>query len=173
MNPDTILAALLYLFPHMSGHNRQCILDRRPRIIQQLEEVGRPLVEPGEMGVIAPREIVAAVAFAETHLGCDNGEGGNWGAPIDPQHRHTAGTHIHATIALIHGYQACHTWDGAIMRFRTGLCDSRTSPNPAVRAQGLRYLRSINRLVSRIQEFSDHQYEHDNDEGASSHTPSE
>lgn len=171
MNPDTILAALLALFPHMSGNNRQCILDRRPRILRQLEEVGRPLEEPGEMGVIAPREIVAAVAFAETHLGCDNGEGGNWGAPIDPQHRHTAGTHIHATIALIHGYQACHTWDGAIMRFRTGLCDSRTSPNPAVRAQGLRYLRSINRLVSRIQDFAGSQPEQIGDVSTAERTP--
>lgn len=147
MTPDTIVLAILALFPHMSGNNRHCIETQQARIVQQLLEVSQPH-EPG--APVPPTELTAAVAFAETHLGCDLHEGGNWGAPLDRLHRHTAGTHMHAVRALSRGYQRCGSWDGAVLRFRTGLCNPRRSPSPQVREQGTHYLRVIRRIVEGI-----------------------
>lgn len=135
MNPEQVLAAILAIFLHMSGNNRACIEGNRGRIVQQLTETTAAGV---------PTEIMAAVAFVETHLGCDRGEGGNWGAPIDRLHRHTAGTHMDAAQSLLTGRRECGTWDGAIMRFRSGLC--RTQQPYAVR-----YVRMVNQLVRRIE----------------------
>lgn len=151
MSPEAILAAILALFPHMSGNNRRCIETQQSRIIRQLREVSEP-VEPE--APVPPTELTAAVAFVETHLGCDINEGGNWGAPIDPQHRHTAGTHMHAVRALSRGYRACGDWDGAVMRFRTGLCNPKRSPSPTVREQGTHYLRVIRSIVERMRAYS-------------------
>ena len=149
MTPQAIVLALLSMFPYMSGNNRQCIIDRQPQIEVQLHEVTQPIA-PG--APVPPVELVAAVGFAETHLGCDSGEGGNWGAPISPLQRHTAGTHMHAAVALVHGYQRCHSWDGAIMRFRTGLCDpAHQGATPQIRAIGVHYLNTIHAIMRRLQ----------------------
>jgi hypothetical protein len=134
MNPAQVLAAILAIFPFMSGNNRACIQSRQARIVEQLTETTAAGVPP---------EIMASVAFVETHLGCDRNEGGNWGAPIDPAHRHTAGTHVHAARALLTGRERCGSWDGAIVRFRTGLCAARTPV-------GRRYLANVTRLAQRI-----------------------
>jgi hypothetical protein len=136
MTPEQVLAAILTIFPHMSGNNRACVEARRDRIVQQLTETTAA-------GVPAP--LMASVAFMETHLGCDRNEGGNWGAPIDRLHRHTAGTHLDAARALLTGVHRCGTWDGAVMRFRSGMC--RTQQPYAVR-----YVRLVNQLVRRIEE---------------------
>lgn len=153
MSPETIVVAILALFPYMSGNNRACIETQQARIVQQLREVSEPY-EPG--APVPPTELTAAVAFAETHLGCDIHEGGNWGAPIDAQHRHTAGTHMNAVRVLVRGYQRCGSWDGAVLRFRTGLCNpQRQSSSPRVRHQGAHYLRVIHRIVERIRQHAE------------------
>jgi hypothetical protein len=149
MTPETIIIALLAIFPSMSGNNRACIETHRDQIIQRLHEASQP-IEPG--APVPPTELTAAVAFAETHLGCDAGEGGNWGAPIDMQHRHTAGTHISAVRVLVTGFRVCGSWDASVMRFRTGLCDPRTSPSPRWRAWGRHYLQTIHWLVGRMRQ---------------------
>jgi hypothetical protein len=148
MTPETILAAILAIFPHMSGHNRRCIVENHARIVQQLHEASQPH-EPG--APVPPLELTAAVAFAETHLGCDANEGGNWGAPISRMRRHTAGTHLHAVRVLANSYLVCgRNWDRAVMRFRTGLCYPHASSSPLVRMQGPRYLRTIRAIIHRM-----------------------
>lgn len=72
ISPVEAVTAILLMFPHMSGNNRQCIIDHRPQIEQVLTEAQRQYPE-------MPTEVFAAVGFMETHLGCDQGEGGNWG----------------------------------------------------------------------------------------------
>lgn len=147
MTPEAILIAILGIFPHMSGHNRQCIVRNQAHIVRQLEEVSQP-VEPG--APVPPTELTAAVAFAETHLGCDHGEGGNWGAPISAARRHVAGTHLSAVRILSRSYQVCGNWDQAVMRFRTGLCNPRRSSSPLVRRQGIHYLGRIRWIIQQI-----------------------
>lgn len=134
MNPIHVVAAILSIFPYMSGNNRACVESRRERIEEQLTETA-------DAGV--PAEIMAAVGFVETHLGCDRNEGGGWGAPIDMQHRHTAGTHMHAARVLLRGLERCGSWDGSIRRFRTGLCQ----PTRV----GTAYLGRVNHLIRRIE----------------------
>lgn len=134
MNPEQILLALLTAFPYMNGSNRECIETRRPVIARQLHETST-------LGV--PPDLMASVAFAETHLGCDVGEGGNWGAPIDARHRHTAGTHMSAARVLARGYERCGSWDGAVLYFRTGLCRSDVPT-------GRLYLRGVTAVRNRI-----------------------
>lgn len=148
MTPEAIVLAILSLFPYMSGNNRQCIEHNQARIVQQLRESQVP-IEPN--APTPPLELLAAVAFMETHLGCDAHEGGNWGAPIDKYHRHTAGTHMSAVRVLVHGYQRCGTWEGSVLRFRTGLCNpARQSSSDVIRRIGPRYLRRVQSLVTRI-----------------------
>jgi len=141
-----LVAAVLALFPVMSGHNRSCIEDRHDVIARQVDETARayPRVRP---------EVMVAVAFAETHLGCDAGEGGGWGAPIDRQHRHTAGTHLHAAAVLARGMEVCRGDElSAVRRFRTGLCDPRRqSTSPIVGRVGERYGRRVVALAERLQ----------------------
>lgn len=92
-----------------------------------------------------PPGVLLFVGFAETHLGCDRNEGGNWGAPISRFRRHTAGTSQHAAIALRRSYEVCHTWEGAIGRFRSGVCNP-----PRLRGYGPRRAISwIRRLYQR------------------------
>ena len=153
MTPTSIILALLAIFPHMSGNNRQRIIERQSRIAQQLQEVSEP-IEPG--APVPPVELTAAVAFAETHLGCDLNEGGNWGAPIDRNHRHTAGTHLSAVRVLSRGFTQCGSWDGAILRFRTGLCNpARHGATPQVRMVGPRYLRTIHSIMDRMEDYDE------------------
>lgn len=144
MTSALILSAILALFPHMSGNNRACIEQNRAHIAAQLDETHAAYPD-------VPLEVMAAVAFAETHLGCDAGEGGNWGAPISRDRRHTAGTHLHAAGALHRSLAVCGTVDGAIQRFRTGLCDPRRqTANLRVREQATTYLRTVRRLEAAI-----------------------
>jgi hypothetical protein len=148
LTPEMIVAAILSIFPHMNGRNRECIERNQPRIIQQLHDVSLPSF-PG--APVPPVELTASVAFLETHLGCDANEGGNWGAPISATRRHTAGTHMHAVRVLANGYLRCGTWEGAVLRFRTGLCNpARQSNNPALQVQGTNYLRTVNNIMHRI-----------------------
>ena len=130
-----VITAILVLYPHMSGNNRQCIIERR----SQIEQV---LVEAQRQYPAMPTEIFATIGFMETHLGCDQGEAGNWGAPLSPQQRHIAGAPIQAATALWRAYQVCGTWDGAARRFRTGLC------RPTV--IGTRYSRIAENITNRI-----------------------
>lgn len=109
-----LLAAILTLFPYMSGNNRACIERNATSIVNVVESAQR------ENGV--PPAVLLTVGFMETHLGCDVGEGGNWGAPISPQRRHVAGTPRQAAVALQHGFERCGSWLGAIARFRSGRC---------------------------------------------------
>ena len=141
-----LVTAVLALFPLMSGRNRGCIEAGRARIAQQIDETARayPRVRP---------EVLVAVAFSETHLGCDAGEGGGWGAPVDRQHRHTAGTHLHAAAVLARGMEVCRGDElSAVRRFRTGLCDPmRQSTSAVVGRVGERYGRRVIRLAERLQ----------------------
>jgi len=110
-----LLISLLALLHHSPA--TACMERRAPRIAVQAAE--------GEATYGVPAALLLVIGFAETHLGCDHGEGGGWGAPVDPTHRHTAGTHLHAARALASSYRACGNWYGAIVRFRTGLCTTR------------------------------------------------
>jgi hypothetical protein len=139
-----IVTAILAVYPYMSGNNRQCIINHR----EQIEQV---LVASQERYPEMPMEMIAAVGFMETHLGCDSGEGGNWGAPISPTQRHTAGTPLQAATALWHGYEVCGTWEGAARRFRTGLC----RPTPS----GSSYSRAALRVVDRLRSRIEHQHQ--------------
>lgn len=144
MTAEAIITAILAIYPHMSHNNRQCIEQRRVRIEAQLDEA---FVRYADI----PREVLASVAFAETHLGCDAGEGGNWGAPISPHARHTAGTHMHAVQALHRGLDVCGTLDGAIQRFRVGFCTPRRQTSRRdVWARAESYLARVRGLAARI-----------------------
>ena len=146
MSGWALVAAILSLFPVMSGRNRACIEDRHDVIARQVDETARayPRVRP---------EVMVAVAFSETHLGCDAGEGGGWGAPVDRAHRHTAGTHLHAAAVLARGMEVCRGDElSAVRRFRTGLCDPiQTSSSPIVGRVGERYGRRVLALAERLQ----------------------
>ena len=146
MTGVALVAAVLSLFPVMSGRNRACIEARRERIAQQVEETARayPRVRAS---------VLVAVAFSETHLGCDYGEGGGWGAPIDRHHRHTAGTHLHAAAVLARSLEVCHGDElGAVRRFRTGLCDPRRQSSSALVGRvGEAYGRRVLALAARLE----------------------
>lgn len=129
-----LLAALLHLFPHMSGNNRVCIQKHFDSIAQVAEAAER------DNGV--PAAIMLSVGFLETHLGCSAGEGGNWGAPISRTQRHVAGTPRQAAVALQHSYERCGSWVGAISRFRSGRC---TIPSSMAS-----YPRTALRIMNRI-----------------------
>jgi hypothetical protein len=134
-----ILTAILSVYPYMSGNNRQCIIEHREQIEQVLVVSQREYPE-------MPMEMIAAIGFMETHLGCDQGEGGNWGAPASPTQRHVPGTPFQAATALWHSYEHCHTWEGAARRFRTGLC----RPTPTGSAYSRTAMRVVNRLRGHI-----------------------
>ena len=135
ISPVEAITAILALFPYMSGNNRQCIIEHRT----QIEHV---LVEAQRQYPRMPTEVFVAIGFLETHLGCDQGEGGNWGAPRSITQRHVAGTPMQAATALWHSYEVCGTWEGAARRFRTGLCT-----NTPV---GIPYSRTAMRVANRL-----------------------
>lgn len=130
-----IVTAILTLYPYMSHNNRQCIIDHRTQIEQVLNTSHAHYPE-------MPMEVIATIGFMETHLGCDSGEGGNWGAPLSATQRHIAGTPFQAATALWHSYERCHTWEGAARRFRTGNC----RPTPTGSPYARRAMNVINRL---------------------------
>lgn len=109
-----LLLTLLHTHPHIPQPMRSCLANHQDRIAAQAQEGS------DQNGV--PAGILLTVGFLESHLGCHPRSGGCWGAPIDPTHRLTAGTHHHAAVALATSYRVCGTWEGAISRFRCGLC---------------------------------------------------
>lgn len=112
MNIATLLAALLAIFPRSPA--LVCLRSRADTIAAQARDAA------AHRGV--PAGLLLAVGFMESHLGCARSSGGCWGAPIDPQHRGTAGTPDHAAQALATSFRVCGSWDGAVCRFRCGLC---------------------------------------------------
>lgn len=135
----------------MSHNNRSCVEANSDRIATQLTETSFVSDDPATS---PPLDLMASVAFLETHLGCDVNEGGNWGAPVSPSQRHRAGTHMHAARALSNGYIHCGTWEGAVLRFHTGLCNPRTqSSSAAVRTRGVQYLRTVSGIQHRIRVY--------------------
>lgn len=148
MTPAAVVLALLLAFPHTPA--RACLVARQEAIVVALTEAlaQYPTVPP---------EVLAAVAFAETHVGCDAGESGGWGAPISATRRSTAGTHLHAASILAASFVACGgvRWEPALRRFNTGLCahSRRTGVSPAYamfRERGDWYVRVVWRVVQRL-----------------------
>jgi len=121
-----LFSALLAIYPHMNY--RPCVESHRESIIAHAVS--------GAEEHNVPVGIVMVVGFLETHWGCNPASGGCWGAPIDPQHRGTAGTPNQAARALATSYRVCgerYGWLGAVNRFRCGLCvcpAPRTIPIP-------------------------------------------
>lgn len=146
MTGAELVTAVLALWPVMSGANRACIEQRRVRIAEQVEESVRvyPTIRAS---------LLVAIAFQETHLGCDRNEGGNWGAPISPTRRHVAGTHLHAARILSRSMEVCHGDElSAARRFRTGLCDPRRQSSSALVGRvGEAYGRRVLRMAARIE----------------------
>lgn len=91
-----------------------------------------------------PVDVLLTVAYLESHLGCANGSGGCWGAPINRSHRNQAGGSDQAAAALAWGYARCGSDLGAISHFRCGLCTCR-------RLRGYTPAQAIN-LLTRIRE---------------------
>lgn len=150
MAPKLVALALLALYPHMSGRNRACVARQAPRISRQLAELTTPHLEGAEA---PPTPLIAAIGFLESHLGCDAGEGGGWGAPVSRRQRHIAGTHHHAAVILERSWLICgRDWQRAVTRFHSGLCDRRwlrrTHP---VYERTRWYVRTVFRLTSQIE----------------------
>ncbi len=111
MNAAILIAAILHLYP---GPQSQCIARRAEAIAVDADAAAE------QYGV--PVSILLATAFLETHIGCDHGEGGGLGAPIDRDHRHTAGGWDQHGSALRLGFARCHDWTAAVNHYRTGTC---------------------------------------------------
>ncbi len=130
---NTFLAVLFALLPN--SPNQPLMDAARDSIAQQATEAANEYE--------VPITVLLVVGYAETHLGTDHGSGGNWGAPIDGTHRHTAGTARSAARILRRGMDDCpeHTWRAAITRFRSGLC---TLPADDYRVP---YVRRVTHLI--------------------------
>jgi hypothetical protein len=127
-----LLTALLGIFHHFP--TRVCVVERSVRIAQAAEDAYATRH--------VPQGLLLSIAFHETHLGCDEGEGGNWGAPISRYRRHVAGSPDDAARILEHGFTACGSWLGSAQRFRSGLCQG----TRATRSYGPNVLRLARRL---------------------------
>lgn len=139
MTPAEIVLAAIMLFNHSPA--RACLIQRQAQIAEILQVSQQAYPE-------MPMTMLATIGYMETYLGCAANEGGNWGAPIDPQHRHTAGTPLHAARALWRSYEVCnHDWEAAARRFRTGLCHS----TPVGTHYGQNALRTRHRLMTMVQ----------------------
>jgi hypothetical protein len=125
-----MVAALLHHYPNTPA--RACVEAHQIQIVDHLLVADQLGVPPG---------LALSVSFHETHVGCDRNEGGGWGAPIDMQHRHVAGTPEDAIRALRRSFEVCHDWEGAVSRFRSGIC--RLPRNDQRRA----YVRSVLHLA--------------------------
>lgn len=113
MTPTYLLfMALFSMFP--TSPARSCLERRQTEVVQLATDAA-------ERNNIPP-SVLLVVGFSETHLGCDAGEAGGWGAPVDRHHRHTAGTPNTAAHILARSFEVCHTWEGAVSRFRSGMC---------------------------------------------------
>lgn len=131
-----LILLLLTLFPHMSHGNRPCIERRVDVITEQAREASR-------MHNVPPHLLIS-VGFHESHLGCQETD---WGAPASRTRRHTPGTPVDAARALANGYAACRSWEGAVFRFRSGLCRSR-DPNV------MQYVTSVMNLSRRLEVYA-------------------
>lgn len=144
-----LLLAVLTAFPVMNGTNRSCIETNLAQIEQQVAEAIRtyPRVRPAYF---------IAIAFIETHLGCDRGAGGNWGAPISATRRHVAGTHMHAARLASRSLEVCRGDElSAARRFRTGLCNPlRQSSSAEVGRIGEQYGRRVLRIAARLEQIA-------------------
>jgi hypothetical protein len=129
-----LLAALLASLPPIPHPQRERINDQRDAIVA--------MAAASSARYRVPPSVLLAVGFMETHLGTDDGEGGGWGAPIDAQHPHKAGTSDHAARILGRGRKVCGSWEGALSWFRSGKC----SPPPHAEA----YVRNGVRLIERM-----------------------
>ena len=109
-----ILYALLLLYP---GPQSRCIELR-------FQSIAASAMESEQLYGV-PVEVFLATSFLETHLGCDPGSGGGFGAPISRSDRHTAGTAASHGSALALGLRQCgtaHGWLAAVSHYRTGRC---------------------------------------------------
>jgi hypothetical protein len=129
-----LLAALLAVLPPIPHPQRERIHQQREAIVA--------MAAASSARFRVPPSVLLVVAFMETHLGTDDGEGGGWGAPIDPQHPHRAGTSDHAARILARGRRVCGSWHGAVSWFRSGQC----SPPPFAETYVQRGVRLIERL---------------------------
>ncbi len=130
----TILLSL-YELRNIPPEPAACIRERQDFIADRLDESYRVYH--------VPRGVMLVVSFAETHVGCARNEGGNWGAPIDANHRHTAGTPLQAARILARSYDVCGNWRMAVARFRSGVCRPQ---NPV----HINYTNNVERLVRRV-----------------------
>ena len=89
---SALLAALLALLPPIPHPQRERIHLQREKIVS--------MATASSAHYRVPPSVLLVVGFMETHLGTDDGEGGGWGAPIDAQHPHKAGTSDHAARIL-------------------------------------------------------------------------
>lgn len=128
-----IFAALLFIFPN--ANHRACLNARHDVIVANAEEAANANHVP--VGVLI------VTGWMESHMGCAPASGGCWGAPIDPQHRHTAGTPNHAAVALATSYRVCHSWEGAVSRFRCGLCTCRSETHRQYVATSMNLVRRL------------------------------
>lgn len=107
-----MFAALLFFYPN--ANYRPCLEARRDRIEIQAAEAAEENHVP--VGVLL------VIGWVESHNGCNPRSGGCWGAPIDRNHRLTAGRAGEAAHSLRMNFDNCHTWEGAISAFRSGSC---------------------------------------------------
>ena len=129
-----LLAALIAVLPPIPHPQRERIQLQRERIVA--------MATASSARYHVPPSVLLVVAFMETHLGTDDGEGGGWGAPIDAQHPHKAGTSDHAARILARGRKTCGSWEGAVSWFRSGQC----SPPPFAE----KYVHDGLRLIERM-----------------------
>ena len=129
-----LLAALVAVLPPIPQPQRERIQLQRERIVA--------MATGSSARYRVPPSVLLVVGFMETHLGTDDGEGGGWGAPIDAQHPHKAGTSDHAARVLARGRKECGSWQGALSWFRSGQC----SPPPFAQ----KYVHDGTRLIERM-----------------------
>lgn len=118
MTPSAALLLALLLSLRPPADLRPCLTARAPEIARAAGEA------QALTGV--PAELVLAVGYLETHLGCARGSGGCWGAPVSRRRRAVAGTHLHSARALAWGRRRCGSWHGAVSHYRCGLCSCRS-----------------------------------------------
>lgn len=117
-----LLAALLALRPPPGVLHHRGRPDTHPRAcIEATRAAIEAAAIAGQSELEVPPAVLLAVGRRETHFGC-NGES-DWGAPASRTARHTAGTPRDAARVLSESFAVCHSWRGAIGRFRSGLCD--------------------------------------------------
>ncbi len=112
MDAIKLLFALLAVCPHCP----------REAAIRRAAEHIAETADDAEESYGVPAGILVTIAFLETHIGTDAGEGGGWGAPTDARHRNVAGTAFNSAHILATGFATCHTWFRAITYYRSGHC---------------------------------------------------